>query len=251
MRQLAVAVSLCSVLVGFEAHAKCEPNGLYVFPAPGAVIPLNAKFILEGAGSEAARVSKLVGAGDLVFKSTGDEVPVTVLRGWSSSAKRVAVILKPNSELMPNKSYTLAIDGVLTGYKVLNPNAAEKLTWRTGAVSDNSPPRYQVKPTVAEGLYSKDADGVTRQLKIRTTLEEEGPAYFLATVQRARGNPAKQVYPVVINGGDAVLGQDACSGSFTFDDGRAYKIWLETFDSAGNKTVEKLPVIEAQAPRPQ
>jgi hypothetical protein len=159
--------------------------------------------------------------------------------------------LKPNSDLMPNKVYTLAMDGIMPGYRVLNPNAAEKLAWRTGAISDNSPPRYQVKPTVAEGLYSKDGDGVTRLLKIRTTLEEEGPSYFLVTVQRARGNPAKQVYPVVINGGDAVLGQDACSGSFTFDDGRAYKIWLETFDSAGNKAVEKLPVIEAQAPRPQ
>jgi len=251
MRTLGLAAALCCTLAGLSAHAKCDTNGLYVFPAPGAVIPLNAKFILEGAGTEAARVSKLVGGGDLVLKSGGDEVAVTVLRGWSSSAKRVAVLLKPNTELMPNKIYTLAIDGLLPGYKVLNPSAAEKLQWRTGAIADSQPPRYLVKPAVAEGLYSKEGDGVTRLLKIRTTLEEEGPAYFLATVQRARGNPAKQVYPVVINGGDAVLGQDACSGSFTFDDGRAYKIWLETYDSAGNKTVEKLPVIEAQAPRPQ
>lgn len=251
MRAPVVAITLCSGLLAFSAHAGCEANGLYVFPAPGAVIPVNAKFILEGAGTEAARVSRLVGGGDLVLKTSGDEVAVTVLRGWSSSAKRVAVLLKPNSDLLPNKSYTLTIEGILPGYKVLNPSAAQKLMWRIGAVADMSPPRYQVKPTIAEGLYSKDSDGVTRLLKIRATLEEEGPAYFLATVQRARGNPAKQVYPVIINGGDAVLGQDACSGTFTFDDGRAYKIWLETFDSAGNKTVEKLPVIEAQAPRPK
>lgn len=246
MRALGAVLALCMPLA---AYAKCEPNGLYVFPAPGAVIPLNAKFILEGAGSEATRVSNLVGGGDLVLKSGGDEVPVTVLRGWSSSMKRAAVVLKPNGELLPNKSYTLVIG--LPGYKVLNPNAAETLTWRTGAVADTSAPKFQVKPAVAEGLYNKEGDGVTRQLKLRTTLEEDGPAYFVVTVQRARGSPAKQVYPVPINGGEGVLGHDACSGSFAFDDGRAYKIWVEVYDSAGNKAVEKLQVIEAQAPRPQ
>src|SRR5262245_15768904 len=128
MRTLAAAATLFTALA---AHAKCEANGLYVFPAPGAVIPLNAKFILEGAGTEAARVSKLVGSGELVLKSGGDEVGVTVLRGWSSSAKRVAVLLRPNAELMPNKSYTLAISSMLPGFKVLNPSAAETLTWRT------------------------------------------------------------------------------------------------------------------------
>ena len=248
MKTLALALSLFGA---FTAHAKCDANGLYVFPAPGAVIPINTRFILEGTGTEAARVSALVGSGEVVLKSSGDEVPVTVLRGWTSSAKRVAVMLKPNGELLPNRNYTLVIERLLPNYKVLNPNAAEKLAWRTGAVADTAPPRYVVKPAVAEGLYKKEGDGVTRLLKLRTTLEEEGGAYFVATVQRARGNPAKQVYPVIINGGDAVLGQDACSGSFTFDDGRAYKIWLETYDSAGNKSAEKLPVIEAQAPRPQ
>lgn len=248
MRLVAAALVVCTSLA---AHARCEANGLYVFPAPGAVIPLNAKFILEGTGSEVARISKLVGGGELVLKAGADEVGVTVLRGWSSAMKRMAVVLKPNSDLLPNKSYTLLIDRILPGYKVLNPNAAETLTWRTGSVSDTSPPKYQVKPAVAEGLYRKEGDGVTRQLKVRTTLEEEGPAYFVATVQRARGNPAKQIYPVPINGGEGVLGHDACSGSFAFDDGRAYKIWLEVYDSAGNKAAEKLSVIEAQAPRPQ
>ncbi len=248
MKKLAVTLTLLSSLA---AYAKCEPNGIYVFPAPGAVIPLNVKFILEGTGSEVARISRLVGGGDLVLRSGGDVVAVSVQRGWSSSMKRVAVVLKPQSELLPNKNYTLDLDKLLPGLRVLNPNAAETLTWRTGAVADTSGPRFQVKPAVAEGLYSKDGDAVTRQLKVRTVLEEEGPAYFVATVQRARNNPAKQTYPVPINGGEAVLGHDGCSGSFTFDDGRAYKIWLEVFDSAGNKANEKLTAIEAQAPRPQ
>ena len=244
-------LALVAALAATAAHAKCEGNGLFVFPAPGAVIPVNAKFILEGWGNEVARVNKLIGGEDLVLKAGDDVVTVAVTKGWSSAMKRVAVMLTPNSELKPNKQYTLMIDRLIPGYKVLNPNAAETLTWKTGAVADSQAPRYQMKPAVAEGLYNKDGDAVTRLLKLRAVLIEESPAYFLVTVQRARGSPARQVYPVPINGGEAVLGQDACSGSFTFDDGRAYKISVETFDSAGNKSVEKVPVIEAQAPRPQ
>jgi hypothetical protein len=246
-----VAPFIVALLVAAQAHARCDTNGLFVFPAPGAVIPLNAKFILEGAGTEVARVTKLIGGDDLVLKAGDDVVTVSVAKGWTSSNKRVAVLLKPNSELKPNKSYTLMIDRLLPGYKVLNHDAAETLTWRTGAAADTQAPKYQVKPSVAEGYWNKDGDGITRYLKLRTTLAEESPAYFVATVQRARGNPAKQIYPVPINGGEALLGQDGCSGSFSFDDGRAYKIWLETYDSAGNKVAEKISVIEAQAPRPQ
>jgi hypothetical protein len=245
------AVVIAALLGALEADARCDANGVYVFPAPGSVIPLNAKFILQGIGTEVARINKLVGGDDLVLKAGDDVVTVSVSRGWVSTARRVAVMLKPNAELKPNKSYTLMIDRLLPGYKVLNPNAAETLTWKTGAVSDKNSPKYEVKPSVAEGYWNKDGDGITRYLKLRTTLVEEGPAYFVATVMRARGNPAKQVYPVEINGGEAVLGQDGCSGSFTFDDGRAYKIWIDTYDSAGNKAAEKVPVIEAQAPRPQ
>jgi hypothetical protein len=244
------ALALALVLAAAAAHAKCEANGLFAFPAPGAIIPVNAKFILEGWGSEVARVNKLVGGDDLVLKAGDDVVTVAVERGWSSAMKRVAVKLTPKGELKPNKTYTLMIDRLLPGYKVLNPHAAETLTWKTGAVADTKAPQYQVKPTVAEGNYNKDSDGVTRLLKLRAVLNEEGPAYFVATVQRARGSSAKQIFPVVINGGEATLGQDPCTGSFTFDDGRAYKISLDMFDSAGNEAPEKAVVIEAQAPRP-
>ena len=245
---------LCSVVVGLvasSAWAKCEADGLYVFPAPGAVVPTNVKFLVEATGAEVARVGKLVGGEELVLKAGPDDiVTVKVERGWTSTMKRVALKLTPKTELKPNLTYTLMIDRVLPGYKVLNPNAAQSLTWTTGGGADKTPPTFQARPVVAEGLYSKQSEGVAKFLKIRTSLSEEGAAYFVATIKRARGSTVRQTYPVPIMGGEALLGHDPCSGGFTFDDGRAYKISLEVFDSAGNKAVEKLPEIEAQAPLP-
>ncbi len=273
---LRLACALLLLVPSAPAWAKCK-GGLYVFPTPGAVIPTNTTFILEGAGPEAERVAKLAGRTDLILKSKDDEVAVTVGRRegidfWKSAMNRVAVVLTlpPKKPLRPNEQYTLLIDKVLPGYQVLNEAGLDTLTWTTGGDNkqhdprevrdaaelarasgvDKLPPKYQVKPAVEEGFYKKEGDGLIRYLKMRVTLAEEAPAYFVITMNRARGNAPPQKYPVPINGGEAILGHDACSGSFTFEDGRAYKLQVETYDAAGNKATEALKTIEVQAPRP-
>jgi hypothetical protein len=261
--RLAVAFTLLAASV---AAAKCRTDGLLVFPAPGSVIPANSHFIIEGVGTMRTRVEALAGTNDLVLKSTDGTDVLTAKAGktlgvdfFKSGMNRVAVMLTPSKALLPNRQYVLMIDRVLPGYQVLNEGAPDKLSWRTGGGKtkdtdepgvDKTPPKFQVKPAVAEGKHAKDGDGVMRYLKLRATLTEDAPAYFLVTMKRARGAAAEQKYPVPITAGEATLGHDACSGSFTFDDGRAYKLTIETYDSAGNKAAEVLKNIEAHAPRP-
>ncbi len=265
---LKAALVLCVLCAG-SAWAACKPDGLLVFPTPGSVIPTNSRFILEGAGKEKARIQQLSASEDLVLKAADDVVMVKIgkTKGvdyWVSDMNRVAVVLTPTKPLLPRRQYTLLIDRVLPGYVVLNETGMETLTWNTGGGAkdikdqkdarvtgiDKTAPKYQVKPAVAEGYYRKENDGLTRYLKLRTTLAEEAPVYFVVSLKRARGASTEQRYPVPINGGEANVGHDGCHGSFTFEDGRAYKLGIETFDSAGNKTVEVLKPIEAQAPRP-
>jgi hypothetical protein len=283
LARLILAVLLAAPL---PALARCK-GGIYVFPTPGAVIPTNSTFIIEGAGEYADKVAKLAGRNDLVLKSKTEQVDITVGRSrgvdyWASSRmidgkdqpSRVAVVLTlPKGHVLtPNTQYTLLIDRVLSGYSILNDNGTDTLTWTTGGVThsakeakdtaktpaekdhelgiDRVPPKYQVKPAVEEGFYKKDGDNLTRYLKMRVTLDEEAPAYFIISMKRARGNNLEQKYPVPINGGEAILGHDGCSGSFDFEDGRAYKLEVSTYDAAGNKVSEPLKTIEVQAPRP-
>lgn len=256
------------LLVSGSAVAKCKADGLLVFPTPGSVIPTNSRFILEGAGKEKSRLERLSASEDLVLKAADDVVLVKIgkTKGvdyWTSDMNRVAVVLTPTKPLLPHRQYTLLIDRVLPGYEVLNETGMQTLTWNTGGGAkdvkdakdarvtgiDKTAPKYQVKPAVAEGFYRKEADGLTRHLKLSTTLAEEAPAYFVVSLKRSRGASNEQKYPVAINGGEANVGHDPCHGSFTFEDGRAYKLSIETFDSAGNKAGEVVK-IEAQAPRP-
>jgi len=262
-----VLLAVCLMASG-PALGRCKADGLLVFPTPGSVIPTNSRFILEGAGKEKSRLERLSASEDLVLKAADDVVMVKVgkTRGvdyWVSDMNRVAVVLTPTKPLMPHRQYTLLIDRVLPGYEVLNETGMQTLTWNTGGGArdikdpkdprvtgiDKTPPKYQVKPAVAEGFYRKESEGLTRYLKLSTTLAEEAPAYFVVSLKRSRGATNEQKYPVAINGGEASVGHDPCHGSFTFEDGRAYKLTIETFDSAGNKAAEVVK-IEAQAPRP-
>ena len=245
---LRIAV-LFMALGAVTADARCEPDGIEIFPAPGAVVPINVKFLLEGRGADAAKIHKLLGTQDLILKGGQDQVRVSVLREWTSANKRTALLLKPVGDLLPNRNYRLELSKLIPGARLLN-SADSTISFRTASVADQVAPEFKSNPVVSEGQYRKDGNQITRLLKIRAPLYEEGAAYLLATVQRAKGNPAKQIFPIPIVQEEATLGQDGCTGSFVFDDGRAYKIWVELFDWAGNPAEERVPVIEAQAPRP-
>lgn len=247
---VALRVALLVACLGAStARAGCEPDGIQIFPAPGAVVPINVKFLLEGRGADAARVHKLLGTQDLILKAGQDQVRVSALREWTSANKRTALLLKPVGDLLPNRNYRLDLSKLIPGVRLLN-STDSSISFRTAPVADQVPPEFKSNPVVSEGQYRKEGNQITRILKLRAPLNEEGAAYLLTTVQRAKGNPAKQIFPIPIAQEEATLGQDGCTGSFVFDDGRAYKIWVELFDWAGNTAEEKAPVIEAQAPRP-
>jgi hypothetical protein len=246
------------VLVARVAHAaepSCQPDGLLVFPAPGSVVPTNVSFVLEGVGEEQTRVADLVGSDGVQLvpnRKDGGAVPVKVEKGWVSQMKRVAVKLKPTRALAPETDYTLIFGRSLGRVVVINDALGDNgLQWTTAGGPDREQPKYRSKPAVSEGRYVKDEKGeaLIRQLTIRSEVEETGPAYYLISMQRSRGSSVRQQYPVPLTGNSTVIGHDACSGTFGLEDGRAYKLQLELFDSAGNRNAEKVN-LEISAPRP-
>jgi hypothetical protein len=248
MRAAVVALTL---LCAAPAAARCKTDGIFVFPSPGAVIPMNARFILEGAGKQKKRVAALVGQ-TLILRSSDSRVPaitVSVKAGWESQRARTAVVLLPNSQLTAGREYTLQIEKALPGYVVLNDFATETLSWKAAPVADTTPPRFQTRPVIAEGRSERDRDGISSHMKLKAELIEDSPAYFLVRLTAiAKPGSAKQLYPVPINGGEGLVGHDACSGGFQFDSDMPYRLEVETYDSAGNKATEKLQPIEAKSP---
>ena len=232
-----------------RAQAACE-DGIRLFPSPGATVPTNVHFVLEGVLNEQERVSKLVGSSELALLGGGDPVGVTVEKGWSSTMNRVAVKLKPTRPLQPNTEYTLTIGRALPMVKLLNDTWGDNTArWKTGPSADTVAPKFLTKPAVSEGFYQRTRDGLTRTLKLRTQVNDIGAAYLLVTMQRARGVAAKQQYPVPLDSDAVVFGHDVCSGSFGFDDGRAYRLVVELYDAAGNGASKPFN-LELSAPRP-
>lgn len=240
-------MALLTLLLGAAAEGKCAKEGIAAFPAPGSVIPLNSWLILEGVGAEQARVSSLVGR-DLLLRAPDDSVSVRVETGWRSAKGRTAVVLKPQRRLLANRLYSLLVEAYLPNSRVLGSGGPEALQWRSGDSADEKPPSYLLRPAVSEGLGRGEGEQTVRWVKLHATLAEESPAYLVITLRRARVQGSSQVYFAPLKGGEALLGHDECSGSFAFEDGRAYKATVEAFDASGNPG-PRLAALELHAPR--
>ena len=230
----------------------CFKDGVLLFPAPGAVVPTNVQFIIEGAGETQAKVQGLLKSNAIALVAPGkDAIEVKAEKGFVSQVSRVAIRLRPLKPLEPEVEYSLALPPELAGVRLLNDQLGDgSLRWLAGVGPDKRAPKYKERPSSSEGFYVQDkSGGLTRKLRLRALIDESSPAWFLVSMQRARGGSARQQYPVALDGDTFTIGHDACSGNFGFDDGRAYKLTLELYDAAGNKAVERT-TLEVAAPRP-
>ncbi len=232
-----------------SAHAACESDGIVLFPRPGAVIPINAAFILEGRGAEVERVEALVGKTLHLQSAGGESVPVEVRRGWKSEMARVAVRLQVKGKLAAQDRYTLQLDEVLPGYRNLDRRAAQTPSWFTGPGPDTKKPQWQRAPAVAEGRHAVVDGGLIRELRLSAPMKDESPTWVVVTMRRALGPKQTQTYFAPVDGGMATLGHDGCSGGFVFEDGRAYTARVEGYDVAGNAVTAPKP-LQFHAPRP-
>jgi hypothetical protein len=232
--------------------ADCFKDGLILFPAPGAVVPTNVQFILEGTGDAQTKVQALLQSNAIALLAPGkDPIQVKAEKGFVSQVSRVAIRLRPLKPLEANVEYSLALPPELAGVRLLNDQLGDgSLRWLAGVGPDKRAPKYKERPSSSEGFYVQDkTGGLTRKLRLRTLIDESSPAWFLVSMQRARGGSARQQYPVALEGDTFTIGHDACSGNFGFDDGRAYTLTLELYDAAGNKATERA-TLEVAAPRP-
>jgi hypothetical protein len=251
MKRWAALLVVLTVQQVSWAAGSCAKDGILLFPSPGAVVPTNVQFILEGTGQTQALVHELLSNEAIALIGPGvAAIPVKAEKGFVSQMSRVAVRLRPLKSLEPNVEYALALPRSMTGVRLLNDRLGDgSLRWQAGTGPDKKAPKYKQKPASSEGFYVRNEAGLRRQLRLRTVVEDSGLPWFVVTLQRMRGGSAKQVYAVPLEGEAVTIGHDECSGSFGFDDGRAYRVSFELFDAAGNKSSEPA-VIEVSAPRP-
>ncbi|MCP3139648.1 hypothetical protein [Pyxidicoccus xibeiensis] len=243
---LRILVPLLVLLCAVPAAAQCLGDGVQLFPTPGAVIPTNTRFLLEGVGTARSQVAALVGK-KLRLTSDKHVVEVKAQRGWESSLGRVTVILKVDGRLEPDTRYTLRVDELLPNVMVLNGRSTVLPEWRTGKGADGRAPRWLKRPAVSEGFLRRTAQGTTRFVRLNLSLREESPAYLVVKLEPRRPGPSVQHYVVPISNNTAFIGHEACSGTFAMEDGRSYRARIEAFDAAG-QSAPPVPAVDFEAP---
>jgi hypothetical protein len=241
-----VLLLVLSCLVVPRAHAACPAQGVNILPAPGSVVPTNTRFLLEGVGASADPVVALVGR-VLWLRTSGHQVEVRVQRGWTSALGRSTVVLRLSEPLRAGLTYSLGLDEVLPGVRVLNGGRGGAPEWMGGRGADVAKPRWLKQPAVSEGLSRRTAEGSERFVKLRMTLLEDSPAYLVVTLSNRGGSVSSQHYVTPLHNGVALLGHDACGGGFALEEGKSYRAKLEVFDASGN-TAPPVPVLAFEAP---
>lgn len=239
-------VPLFVLLCASSASAQCLGDGVQLFPTPGAIVPTNTRFLLEGVGTARPRVSALVGK-KLRLVADKHEVEVKAQRGWDSSLGRVTVVLKVAGKLEPDKQYTLRLDELLPNVRVLNGPSTVLPAWRTGKGADSHAPRWLKRPAVSEGMLRRTAQGTDRFVRLNLSLREESPAYLVVKLEPRRSGSSTQQYVVPIHNNTAFIGHEACSGTFAMEDGRSYRARIEAFDAAG-QAAPAVPPVDFEAP---
>lgn len=241
------AVLTSLVVAAAPVSEPCQKNAVLVFPAPGAIVPINTRFLVEGVGTGRTAVKDLASA-PAILKAEQDAVPLVVRSTWNSAAGRTAVWLAPSRALKADTEYRLVLPSSFSAVPS-EPNAPA-LKWMTTAFSDTTAPVFRSAPGVSDGEYAKDETGHERRfLRVRVDLDEDGAAWALVTLTRSRITAPPQVYPVPLVGNELRIGHDTCSGGFRFEGGREYKIAFEVFDAAGN-AAKKTPPLITKAPFP-
>nr|WP_255653475.1 MULTISPECIES: hypothetical protein [Myxococcus] len=240
-------VPLFVLLLARDAFAQCLGDGVQVFPTPGAIVPINSRFLLEGVGTAREPVVALVGK-KLRLVADGHEAEVKAQRGWESSLGRATIILKVVGKLEADKRYTLRIDEALPNVALLNGRGGAVLPeWHTGKGADTQPPRWLKRPAVSEGFLRRTAQGTARFVRLNLSLREESPAYLVVKLEPRRPGPSVQQYVVPVTNNAAFIGHEACSGTFAMEDGRSYRARIEAFDAAGHNA-PPVPPVDFEAP---
>ncbi len=210
-------------------------------------MPTNTRLLLEGIGSAKALVAALPGK-TMRLQTHGHEVRVKAQRGWESELGRVTVVLKPDGQLLADKTYTLRLDDALPGQvALLNGTGTLLPEWTSGKGPDKAAPRWIKRPAVSEGFFKRTQEGFTRYVRLTLSTREESPTYMVVTLTRKQAGSAAQRYVLPVVNGAALLGHEACSGAFAFEDGKSYRARVEVFDAAGN-LAPAVPPLDFEAP---
>jgi hypothetical protein len=243
---LRILVPLLVLLCASSASAQCLGDGIQLFPTPGAIVPTNTRFLLEGVGTARPLVTALVGK-KLRLVADKHVVEVKAQRGWESSLGRATVILKVMGTLEPDTRYTLRVDEAIPNAMVLNGPSTVLPEWRTGKGADKFAPKWLKRPAVSEGILRRTPQGTARFVRLNLSLREESPAYLVVKLEPRRPGPGVQQYVVPVHNNTAFIGHEACSGTFAMEDGRSYRAKIEAFDAAG-QVAPPVPPVDFEAP---
>lgn len=218
------------------ASAKCANNGIYILSTSPA-LNKNGLIILEFYASSQSLIPDLNKKYAIYLQSGKNKIKLLVTEILKGEFQLTQVVLKPNSELLENETYTLFIDNLPKFEK--NPgryneqaHKLENLTFKISAI-DIDAPILENSITESKKTIEHFGCGPEEWVYFNIAGQDKSELFVRASVKnKSTGKTTDYILP--IKNGQVKIGHGMCSGAFYFDPDDEYEVTFLLFDQSGN-----------------
>lgn len=221
----------------YSCFADCGGNGLSVFPTE-AIVPGNSKIMIEGFAESVKIITSINGKHQAWLTSKYSRIRLKAIRSFSGQVSLAQTILSPETTPNPEITYTLVIDSLPDGEKLMRYNTQtgknDSIRFCFSKPNDIASPILFSTPVLEEKEdrphFCTPSNYVTFTSPI---IENSG--YFVIATLRDKITGKVTIGCLVPHSGLVSVGFMGCSGMVSFDDKHRYDISFEYIDICGNR----------------
>lgn len=212
-------------------YADCSSSNISVWPK-GTEINSNSIFIIQGYGTSQDIIRGLNIKYKVYLKSKNSIVPVEIIKVYEGQYSLTQAILKPKSQLIEGKTYTLQISN-LEDYEK-EDYYQKKIKWTVNNKKDIDLPYWSAKPKYENKQKINYGCGPAKFIDFCACINDSSPVVvFTKLTEEKTGKTAE--YFITPDSTFLRIGHGMCSGAFEFEDGEHYKISFSLMDASGNR----------------
>lgn len=223
----------------------CTSSGISIWPK-SEKISKNSIFIIEGYALSETIINKLNNGYKIYLKSENTKIPFEILKINKGYLRLTQAILKPKSELISGKYYTLEIDGLTQEEK--SELTTEKHKWLVVESIDNENPKWTKEPIFLDKQKKQYGCGPSYSVNFCFCADENSEIAIITKLKELKTGKIYDYY-VLPNSNKIIIGHGMCSGEFGFIDNEKYEVSFSLIDASGNTDNKFTQIINFISPK--
>lgn len=234
--------ALLIIAMTADLVAECSVSGLHTFPSGGSSIKQNSMIVLEGYATTRKVIRSLNKEYPVYLESDGHKVTLEVRETLEGMFRLTQAILIPTEPLVENRTYTLRIDSLDEDQRFVvsrwdsESHARVPITWTVVGGIDTTEPSILGDPVLSASWIEFMGCGPEVYASFSVPAEDESELLFKTELVDLKTEESHTYYLSLDHHDLVRAGHGMCSGAFSYEPHKTYKIRFSVLDICGNET---------------